>query len=1231
MMNYIPSLLRRFFSKSSISTGIVFSGILLTSCMQADELLLWNGEIASEIDEAHLVYGAAAAAEAPETGWYFKGTPDLWHAPGIQLQDEVWRVDLSEFDEIRFWVRTSVAGYSHGFSVHGWHMGGSVTVPIEDYVAGGVLDTEWREAVIPTADLMANGCSLGSVEYLYFGTSESNHTIDIDEVWAVTSDASGAGDALSLIGEVLWDGSRAGETDLAHVKYGITVADSSLASGWYFEGSPDPWHSPGIELQGDYWRTDLSNAEEIRFWVRSSLAGVEHSFSAYGWHMGGSASVPIANYVSGGVIGTEWTEAVVPVADLKANGCLLDAVEYLYLGKGASDHTIEIANVRVVEAGWVPPVDDGGSDNGGSTEPPVPYTSEAWLQDLEGNAPIERPLFSGVEQLLVLSNKWVIVVVDPFEDFVAQMDLLTQGDYSETMAEVDDAIAREHQTDVWVHRATLEQMRWEHLVTARQNSSESLMANADFYSVSSLDDSAYASDLEPSRVTTALISNDDGVSAGYDAVRYGIYAYIEMPVAMEDGKSYTISLDDGKYVSFVFDDDATVARSIKINQVGYQEGKSTNYAYVGAYLQEFGPLPLEQLTSFDVVDSGTGAVVYQGSLADGKITLRDDASLMDGEVADGDDPRPSMNGEKLYQLDLSGLNTPGNYYIRVPGVGRSWPFRINDDVYGEAFYTAMRGLYHQRASFALEAQYTAWTRPRYHTAPIYESQMLPYWADMTRAVLDSTQKEVAWPRFDIIGATTVTSQATTEVDGGWYDAADYDRNLYHYVLIFDLLKLYEFAPAKYTDGQLNIPESGNGIPDLLDEVEYGLRIWKHSQRADGGVSGMVETWTHPGITDQTMLWSFAQRTRWSSLIYAAAAAELARALEPFDAVLAQTYASSALAAYAFGVDPANTLTNLSIDAASNRGAGDAYSLTFTEQANFNDKFELMARVQLYLLTEDVYYLDGVEALYANSPAPYSWPYTDRDFSPWLYFDLAYNPLVTAQTAYVSEATQADVVANLMSAANRYAAMNDSMPYRMSWPRHQDYWMSWGASDMTNRAKVMLIGNQLAPNSSLVESSELNLAYMLGANPMGMSWTTGIGFAYPVAIQHESSMNDDILDPYPGITIYGNTSSHVFPELRNRVWNYPTAKDSGGKPLFNSGDATDFANFYEMPEQYPVFRRWSAHPSLNVTQNEFTIHETNSSTIFVLGMLMEEGWMPSESLKQRGPRNEEDLFGYWYLP
>jgi len=851
------------------------------------------------------------------------------------------------------------------------------------------------------------------------------------------------------------------------------------------------------------------------------------------------------------------------------------------------------------------------------------FVSAAYANDFA----MMRPERDGVEQLMVLSDRWVVVVVDPYADLVKEMDVLTGGEYSRSIEDVRNAQRRGHQTDVWVHSEKLEKMRWKHWVSARKASSEFAMRGSNFYTVTS-DSEAYTGGANPSRVTTTLISVDHGVAPGYDWVRYGIYAYLELPTAMESGQRYTIALGDGKSVSYEYDLNTTVVRSIKINQIGYQPGKSTNYAYVGGYLQAFGALPLEALEAFDVVDVATGREVYSGSLADGRIALRDDSSQMDPKNGEDITDRPLMTGERVFSLDLRGLVTEGTYFIRIPGVGRSWAFQVGEAVYGEAFYTAMRGLYHQRGSFALEEPFTKWTRPRHHTEPVYESEMIPYWADSTKVRRDKDDKEILWPRFDIVGATTDLSKSTSDVVGGRYDAADYDRNLYHYSVVFDLLKLYEVSPEKFTDGQLNIPESGNGIPDLLDEVEFGIRVWKRSQRADGGVAGILETRTHPSIEDTENKWSFSQRTRWSSLVYAAAAAEYARAVQPFNGSLSAEYAASSLKAYAFGLESSNDLDGAQIHAAEKRGEGSAYTLTFEQPLRYNNKFLLMARVQLYLLTKDVEYLKGLQMLYESTPKPYVWPYTDRDFSPWLVFDLAYHPDLTA---HVHAEIQAQVRSDLVGAAENYERLTEAMPYRMSWPRSQDYWMSWGASDLTNRARVLLIGDLLKPDTGLRKAAESNVAYMFGANPMGMSWTTGIGAVYPVAIQHESSTEDGVLDPYPGITIYGNTSSHAFRALRSRVWTYPTATDWKGKPQFDSREAADFATFYELPADYPVFRRWAAHPSLNVEQNEFTIHETNSSTIFSLGILMETGWMPSEALKARGPRDAEDLFGYWYLP
>jgi hypothetical protein len=56
--------------------------------------------------------------------------------------------------------------------------------------------------------------------------------------------------------------------------------------------------------------------------------------------------------------------------------------------------------------------------------------------------------------------------------------------------------------------------------------------------------------------------------------------------------------------------------------------------------------------------------------------------------------------------------------------------------------------------------------------------------------------------------------------GGWHDAGDWDREDWHPTVSNELLLTYELAPHKFRDGELNIPESGNGIPDIVDEARW---------------------------------------------------------------------------------------------------------------------------------------------------------------------------------------------------------------------------------------------------------------------------------------------------------------------------------------------------------------------------------------------------------------------------
>ena len=364
-----------------------------------------------------------------------------------------------------------------------------------------------------------------------------------------------------------------------------------------------------------------------------------------------------------------------------------------------------------------------------------------------------------------------------------------------------------------------------------------------------------------------------------------------------------------------------------------------------------------------------------------------------------------------------------------------------------------------------------------------------------------------------------------------------------------------------------------------------------------------------------MKYAFSRRTRWSSLLYAAAAAQYALLVKPYNAEKSAAYRKLAERAYAYGNDPDHSLGEVTIAARKNRGHGAPYTQVWEEKDAMIRPFLLQARARLYLLTGDTAYLADLPQLAADAPDPYKYPNTFNSYSAWMCFDVPRQ--LTAKLP-------AEIIAlwrgRYVEAGSARAAMNDAMPYRCSWPRAQENGLGWGASTMTNYSRAELIAWALSGQTALREAAIQNADFAFGANPLGMCWTTGLGYVYPVDIQHAVSEDDGILDPVPGITIYGMTGG-AYPQLRNEVWRAPTGRDR-----------TTYTDFMAKANQdRPVFRQFSVHPHVNTAQCEFTIHETMSSTILTCALLMPRGWKPGPALTQRQPRPAPWLFGYYYLP
>lgn len=821
--------------------------------------------------------------------------------------------------------------------------------------------------------------------------------------------------------------------------------------------------------------------------------------------------------------------------------------------------------------------------------------------DREGKFPVAIPEYTGqVKQLHLLNDRWVVLGLYDVPEVFAKMDALSGGQL--TKANQEWKAGEEKGQPHWGAWMAFPKLQKQFMVPAREELGERQLDSTNSYAIGSTEDAAYQRARRPARATHTYISLGGNRVEGMPLVDYGHYAFLELPEPMKPGQSYIIRVAGRGEVRFTYDEKRLVSRAIKINQAGYRSDAPLKMAYLGAFAYELGPVPFDQAKEFKVVDVQSGEEVFAGP-----VRLRErNPRFAPKNKDDNPDTRPFMYGEDVYEIDLTGLTAVGNFFITIPGVGRSWAFRHAPDAYGEAFYIAARLFYHQRAATALEAPYTAWTRPKsiMHDT-IYEGGYLafPQQADGPKDL----------PIFDAVGGSLDRTRFTTNVVGGWYDAADWDRNQAHYSAVFDMLRAYQSAPARFTDGQLNLPESGDGIPDLLNEVQWGLECWRRSQDARGGISGFIEASSHTAYNETNLPYAFSMRTRWSSLIYAAAAAQFARLVKPFDAERSALYQKSALRAWAFGTNPSNSLGKITLHAKANRGTGAPYTREWEETDKMVAPYRVHAALELNRLTGDPAYLENIGELATQGQGPFQWRFSHRDFSAWIYADLALDPEQRLPTNVVAKWRSAYI-----QSADALVNQMTNMPYRQTWPRSMDFWAAWGASVVVNFNRCLFIAGQLTGDPKYREALILNTDFMLGANPLGMSWTTGIGYVYPIDIQHANSEGDGFMDPVPGITIYGITGGPgMHHKARSLVWESTGPDD---KPV---------AFIKEANRTIPFYRAWSCHPHENVAQCEFTVHETCAATLFSTAVLLEEGWKPNAELKSRGPRQEDRLFGYWY--
>jgi hypothetical protein len=754
--------------------------------------------------------------------------------------------------------------------------------------------------------------------------------------------------------------------------------------------------------------------------------------------------------------------------------------------------------------------------------------------------------------------------------------------------------------------------------------------------------------------------------------------YLRLPAALKNGEKVDVRGQDGRAATLDFNDNSTPCWSIKVNQSAYPAAAAAKFAYLGMWLPGIGALDFSAFDGkpFHVKKFEKGAKWDLGSATGepvftGQIKLRKKFADQDVKREGGS----NLTGEDVYELDFSAFQGEGTYCIEVPGLGRSWPFDVTKDGYGAAFYTMMKGLYTQRCGTALTKPFTAWERPACHTET-KQGQFIPetnswYTTKYRKGApnqdsvgfRDASGQRIGISQFTLIGNSAPDSPLVPELRGGWHDAADFDRRYFHYGAVWDLLAAAEAFPANFKDGQLNIPESGNGIPDILDEAAWGVDVWKKTQRPDGAVSSWIEQESHPGSSRHGLAGAFLENQmqmfaatpdRTSSYAYAAAASCLGRLLAPYSPERSKEYIESAKRAYAWAKDAGNAMKGreFAITQPSRDPKLKGTTVRFDEDPDLNDTDPGfvdagLAAANLFFATKDASYLADWEAGGVAKKIPVL--ASGNDVAKTM-------PLLLNKG--LPEGDLAALRQAVLAAADKLVASQSANPYRMAWLSPEEGWfhaMAWG--NIHGKSRTLAAAYAATKDPKYRTAMEHAADFFLGCNPLGTTMVTGIGSVYPVVLQHIHSMSDGIPDPTPGIAPYTFTFGVAMNPFFIGDRGHPTVKSFfeplalafipdklGRQEIQAKLDATEKpadSDAWIRPagketrdivwKNFPIFRRKVTHPIGVVDQNEFTINETISPLALLFGALTADGYMPSDALKNREPRKSVDDLPFYSMP
>ncbi|GHV49379.1 endoglucanase [Bacteroidia bacterium] len=492
---------------------------------------------------------------------------------------------------------------------------------------------------------------------------------------------------------------------------------------------------------------------------------------------------------------------------------------------------------------------------------------------------------------------------------------------------------------------------------------------------------------------------------------------------------------------------------IVVNQMGFYPNSRKQAVVLNGALNK----------DFRLIDAKTGITVYSGKLSE---------------------PLQSKNSSLITRIaDFSDFITPGTYRIAA-GQLETPPVAIGRNVQREAAKGALKGFYYQRVSMPLEEKYAGkWARPAGH--PDNVVYIHPSAATKKR------------PEGTVISAPH-----------GWYDAGDYNKYIVNSgITMGTLLAAYEDFPEYFAQLSVNIPETGNGAPDLLNEAAYNLRWMLAMQDPyDGGVYNKLTNASFdgmdakPGQTKEPRY--VVQKGTAATLDFAAVAAQAARIYKNFPAVypgLADSCLKASRKAWEWAVkNPAlaydqNLMNKTHKPAIATGGYGDG---------NYKDEW-FWAAAELFITTQDKKFKKVIDENIIAGPKIPSWNN--------VFLVGAYSLLRSKDAEYDAKLRPA-----VLALADGFVEAVPSSAFGVVMGIERSDFI-WGSSSQAANQGILLVNAYLlTKDAKYLNAAATNADYLLGKNATGYCFLTGYGYRPVMNPHHRPSVSDNIVEPVPGL-------------------------------------------------------------------------------------------------------------------